>query len=90
MPVAFCWPRHMWLCMLRHIPIVTLIRDSRSTTNGLVLISLMYCMPHVKASVIGEQAFADILDPSEVAWPAGGVSTPSSGLGLRIVKELDT
>ena len=31
----------------------------------------------------------DILDLSEVAWTCWGVSTPSSGLGLRMVKELD-
>ena len=31
----------------------------------------------------------DILDLSEVAWTCGGVSTPRSGLGLRMLKELD-
>ena len=31
----------------------------------------------------------DILDLSEVAWTCWGVSTPRSGLGLRMVKELD-
>ena len=31
----------------------------------------------------------DILDLSEVAWTCCGVSTPCSGLGLRMVKELD-
>ena len=31
----------------------------------------------------------DILDLSEVDIPAGVVSTPRSGLGLRMVKELD-
>ena len=31
----------------------------------------------------------DILDLSEVAWTCWGVSTPSSELGLRMVKELD-
>ena len=39
--------------------------------------------------VIGEQALVDILDLSEVAWTCWGVSTPRSGLGLRMVKELD-
>ena len=39
--------------------------------------------------VFGEQAFVDILDLSEVAWTCWGNSTPSSGLGLRMVKELD-
>ena len=37
--------------------------------------------------VIGEQALVDILDLSEVAWTCWGVSTPRSGLGLRMVKE---
>ena len=31
----------------------------------------------------------DILDLSEVAWTCWGVSTFHSGLGLRMVKELD-
>ena len=31
----------------------------------------------------------DILDLSEVAWTCWGVSAPSSGLGLKMVKELD-
>ena len=31
----------------------------------------------------------DILDLSEVDIPAGGVSIPRSGLGLRMLKELD-
>ena len=31
----------------------------------------------------------DILDLSEVAWTRWGVSTLSSGLGLKMVKELD-
>ena len=31
----------------------------------------------------------DILDLSEVAWICWGVSIPGSGLGLRMVKELD-
>ena len=39
--------------------------------------------------VIGEQALVNILDLSEVAWTCWGVSTPRSGLGLRMVKELD-
>ena len=30
-----------------------------------------------------------ILDLSEVAWTCWGVSTPRSGLGLRMAKELD-
>ena len=38
---------------------------------------------------MGERALVDILDLSEVAWPCWGVSTPRSGLGLRMVKELD-
>ena len=41
---------------------------------------------HPVMQVIGEQALVDILD---LPGPAGGVSTPSSGLGLRMVKELD-
>ena len=44
---------------------------------------------HPVTQVIGEQALVDILDLSEVAWTCWGVSTPSSGLGLRMVKELD-
>ena len=39
--------------------------------------------------VIGEQALVDILDLSKVAWTCWGVSTPRSGLELRMVKELD-
>ena len=31
----------------------------------------------------------DILDLSEVAWTCWGVFTPRTGLGLRMVKELD-
>ena len=34
-------------------------------------------------------ALVDILDLSEVDIPAGGVYIPRSGLGLRMVKELD-
>ena len=34
-------------------------------------------------------ALVDILDLSEVAWTCWDVSTPRSGLGLRMVKELD-
>ena len=44
---------------------------------------------HPVTQVIGEQALVDILDLSEVAWTCWGVSTPRSGLGLRMVKELD-
>ena len=47
---------------------------------------------HPVTQVIGEQALVDILDLSDVATlpgPAGGVSTPSRGLGLRMVKEVD-
>ena len=44
---------------------------------------------HPVTQVNGEQALVDILDLSEVAWTCWGVSTPSSGLGLRMVKELD-
>ena len=44
---------------------------------------------HPVTQVIGEQALVDILDPSEVAWTSWGDSTPHSGLGLRMVKELD-
>ena len=41
---------------------------------------------HPVTQVIGEQALVDILDLSEVTWTCWGVSTPSSGLGLRMVK----
>ena len=44
---------------------------------------------HPVMQVIGDQALVDILDLSEVAWTCWGCSTPSSGLGLRMVKELD-
>ena len=44
---------------------------------------------HPVTQVIGEQALVDILDLSEVAWTCWVVSTPRSGLGLRMVKELD-
>ena len=44
---------------------------------------------HPVMQVIGEQALVDILDLSEIAWTCWGVSTPRSGLGLRMVKELD-
>ena len=44
---------------------------------------------HPVTQVIGEQALVDFLDLSEVAWTCWGVSTPCSGLGLRMVKELD-
>ena len=43
---------------------------------------------HPVTQVIGEQALGDILGLSEVAWTCWGVSTPRSGLGLRMVKEL--
>ena len=39
--------------------------------------------------VIGEQALVDILDLSEASYTCWGVSTPSSGLWLRMEKELD-
>ena len=44
---------------------------------------------HPVTQVIGEQVLVDILDLSEVAWTCWGVSTPHSGLGLWMVKELD-
>ena len=44
---------------------------------------------HPVTQVIGKQALVDILDLSEVAWTCLSVSTPSSGLELRMVKELD-
>ena len=44
---------------------------------------------HPVTQVIGEQALVDILDLSVVAWTCWGVFTPRSGLGRRIVKELD-
>ena len=44
---------------------------------------------HPVTQVIGEQALVDILICLRLPGPAGGVSTPSSGLGLRMVKELD-
>ena len=46
---------------------------------------------HPVMQIISEQALVDILDLSEVAWTCWGVSTstPRSGLGLRMVKELD-
>ena len=44
---------------------------------------------HPVTQVIGEQALVDILGLSEVAWTYWGVSTPRSGMGLRMVKELD-
>ena len=44
---------------------------------------------HPVMQVIGEQALVDILDLFEVAWTCWGVFTPRSGLGLRMVKELD-
>ena len=43
---------------------------------------------HPVTQGIGEQALVDILDLSEVVWTCWGVSTPCSGLGLRMVKEL--
>ena len=45
---------------------------------------------HPVKQVIGEQAIVDILDLSKVAWTCWGCFNTSSGLGLRIVKELDT
>ena len=44
---------------------------------------------HPVMQVIGEQALVDILDLSEVTWTCWGVSTTRSGLGLRMVKELE-
>ena len=44
---------------------------------------------HPVMQVIEEQALVDILDLSQVPGPTGGVSTPSSWLGLRMVNELD-
>ena len=44
---------------------------------------------HPVTQAIGEQALVDILDLSEFSWTCWSVSTPSSGLGLRMVKELD-
>ena len=39
--------------------------------------------------VIGEQALVDILDPFKVAWTCWGCFYTSSGLGLRMGKEID-
>ena len=39
--------------------------------------------------VIGEQAKVDILDLSMVAWTSWGCTNTRSGLGLRMVKDLD-
>ena len=44
---------------------------------------------HPVTQVIGEQALVDILDLSRLPGPVGGISTPTVGLGLRMVKELD-
>ena len=44
---------------------------------------------HPVTQVIGKQALVDILDLSEVVWTCWGVFTPSRGLGLRMVKELN-
>ena len=43
---------------------------------------------HPVTRIIGEPALVDILDLSEVAWTCWGVSTSSSGLGLRMVKKI--
>ena len=44
---------------------------------------------HPVTQVIGEQAIVDILDLSKVAWTCWGCTNANSGLGLRMVKELD-
>ena len=44
---------------------------------------------HPETQVIGEQAIVDILDLSKVACTCWGCTNTSSGLGLRMVKDLD-
>ena len=44
---------------------------------------------HPVTQVMASYLQLEILDLSKVAWTCWGVSTPSSGLGLRMVKELD-
>ena len=66
------------------------IQYSRTVENTVHLITASWdLVAHPVTQVIGEQALVDILDLSEVAWTCWGVSTPHSGLGLRMVKELD-
>ena len=61
-----------------------------STENLATQIKISWnLVAHPVRQVIGEQALVDILDLSEVAWTCWGVSTPHSGLELRMVKELD-
>ena len=59
----------------------------RSCNN--LLSSSWDLVAHPVTQVIGEQALVDILDLSDISWTCWGVSTPRSGLGLRMVKELD-
>ena len=44
---------------------------------------------HPVTQVIGEQALVDVLDLSEVAWTCWRCFYTNSGLGPRMVKELD-
>ena len=54
----------------------------------------IYCIEagmvaHPVMQVMASQLQLDILDPSKFAWTYWGGSNTSSGLGLRMVKELD-
>ena len=44
---------------------------------------------HPVMQVIGKLAIVDILDLFKVAWTCWGCTNTRSGLGLRMVKELD-
>ena len=44
---------------------------------------------HPVTQVISQQVLVDIVDLSEVDWTCKGCFYTSSGLGLRMVKELD-
>ena len=67
-----------------HLGIITYLGSCDISVSG-----CWDLVAHPVTQVIGEQAFVDILDLSEVAWTCWGVSTPRSRLGLRMVKELD-
>ena len=64
-------------------------KTTKTTTTARISLSTAGMVGHPVTQVIGEQALVDFWICLRLPGPAGGVSTHSSGLGLRMVKELD-
>ena len=92
-PVSLSSERFLQLLWESHrtevVRLYFFIRCKRENSSPQIISDSWDLVAHPVTQVIGEQALVDILDLSEVAWTCWCVSTPSSGLGLRMVKELD-